>query len=171
MADLAQQAGMSDGAKEKAERDARWVGDFADNLTVAIALREWEKAVSLVEEGEKKMAVTSSLATKLPPLSASLTASLLQALSNPNNIKSAVVRLIHLLIRLHAGPAARMTFLSARAETIRRLVRMIKFEGQIGIYVNDLAVVMFTAIKHTADWYLTSFKENEDASGMFAAFD
>ena len=39
------------GAKQKAERDARWVADWADDLTVAIALREWEKAVKLVEEG------------------------------------------------------------------------------------------------------------------------
>lgn len=38
-------------AKEKAERDARWIGDFADDLTVAIALRKWDQAVSLVEEG------------------------------------------------------------------------------------------------------------------------
>jgi exocyst complex component 8 len=51
MADLAQQAGMSDGKKEKAERDARWVGDFADELTAAIALREWDKAVDLIEQG------------------------------------------------------------------------------------------------------------------------
>ena len=51
MSDLAQQAGMSDGAKEVAERDARWIGDFADQLTVAVALREWDTAVDLVEQG------------------------------------------------------------------------------------------------------------------------
>ena len=38
-------------AKEKAEQDARWIGDFSDDLTVAIALRKWEDAVALVEEG------------------------------------------------------------------------------------------------------------------------
>ena len=53
MADLAQRAG-GDGssAKEKAERDALWTGEFTDELTVAIALREWDKAVSYVEQGE-----------------------------------------------------------------------------------------------------------------------
>jgi hypothetical protein len=55
MADLARQAGLSEsaggGAKDKAERDARFVGDFTDDLTVAIALREFERAVQLVEEG------------------------------------------------------------------------------------------------------------------------
>jgi exocyst complex component 8 len=51
MTDLAQQTGMNDSAKEVAERDARWIGDFADQLNVAIALREWDKAVDLVEQG------------------------------------------------------------------------------------------------------------------------
>jgi hypothetical protein len=165
MADLAAQAGMSDSAKQKAERDGLWIGEFTDQLSVAIALQEWEKAVALVEEGESKIGVMASLTSKLTPLRTSLTASLLQALASPTNMKGAVVRFIHLLVRLHAGPAARTTFLAARAETIKKLVRMIRFEGQIGMYVNDLAVVIFTAIKHTADWYLASFKENEDASG------
>lgn len=52
MADLAQRAGGDGGrGKEKAEKDARWVGEFADELTVAIALRDWEQAVTLVEQG------------------------------------------------------------------------------------------------------------------------
>jgi len=42
----------SGGAKEKADRDARWIGDFSDDLTVAIALHEWDEAVRLVEEGD-----------------------------------------------------------------------------------------------------------------------
>ncbi|TFY54472.1 hypothetical protein EVG20_g9690, partial [Dentipellis fragilis] len=164
MADLQRQAGMGDGAKEKSERDARWVGDFADELTVAIALREWERAVSLVEEGEAKLASTPPLAAKLSPLSASLTAALLGDLSMPTNGKTAVVRLIGLLQRLRAGPAARAAFLAARGDAIRKLVRTIRFEGHIGLYFNDLALVLFTAVKHTADWFLASFKENEVAS-------
>ncbi|KAH9982875.1 hypothetical protein BGW80DRAFT_1219569 [Lactifluus volemus] len=57
MSDLAQQAGMSDDEKDKAERDSdsdarlRWVGDFAGEITAAISLREWDKAVDLVEQG------------------------------------------------------------------------------------------------------------------------
>jgi hypothetical protein len=62
MADLARQAGLSEsfggGAKDKAECDARFVGDFTDDLTIAIALMEFERAVQLVEDG--KDAVSSS---------------------------------------------------------------------------------------------------------------
>jgi len=51
MADLVQKSGVGQSPQDKAEGDVRWAGDFADRLTVAIALREWEQAVSLVEEG------------------------------------------------------------------------------------------------------------------------
>lgn len=69
-----------------------------------------------------------------------------------------------LLVRLKAGAAARSTFLSARAETIRKRVRTIPFEGDVGLYITDLAIVTFAGIKHTTDWYLSSFKDNKDAS-------
>ena len=43
---------MGASAKEKAERDTRLVDEFSDDLTVAIALRKWDRAVTLVEEGK-----------------------------------------------------------------------------------------------------------------------
>jgi len=64
MTDLAQHTGMNDSAKEVAERDARWIGDFADQLTVAIALREWDTAVDLVEQG----IISSAQHLPSPPL-------------------------------------------------------------------------------------------------------
>ncbi|KAG6907950.1 hypothetical protein DXG01_006808 [Tephrocybe rancida] len=172
MADLAARDGefpgddLESGAKEKAERDARWVGEWADDLTVAIALREWEKAVALVEEGKAKLSITPLLAHKLPPLNALLTKSLLNSLSLPSVRKSTVVSLISYLLRLKAGPAARSTFLQMRTKVLKTHVRKIKFDGQVGTYVGDLAVVYFTGIKHTADWFLASFKENEVASAF-----
>lgn len=51
MNELALQSGMG-GAKEKSDKDAIWVSELTDKLTMAIALREWDKAVALVEEGE-----------------------------------------------------------------------------------------------------------------------
>ncbi|KAG6831966.1 hypothetical protein H0H87_003301 [Tephrocybe sp. NHM501043] len=172
MADSAARGGelpgddVESGAKEKAERDARWVGEWADDLTVAIALREWEKAVTLVEEGKAKLLITPLLAHKLPPLNALLTKSLLDSLSLPSARKSTVVSLISYLLRMKAGPAARSTFLQMRTKVLKTHVRKIKFDGQVQTYVGDLAVVYFTGIKHTADWFLASFKENEVASAF-----
>ncbi|KAI0652727.1 hypothetical protein C8Q79DRAFT_939095 [Trametes meyenii] len=167
MAELAGKSGeLGASAKEKAERDARWVGDWSDELTVSIALREWDRAVALVEEGEGKVAIMPSLSAKLTPLKASLSAALLQSLAAPGNRKSTVVSLIGLLVRLKAGAAARSTFLAARADVIKKCVRKITFEGHIGAYIGDLATVVFTGIKHTADWFLASFNQNEAASSF-----
>ncbi|GLB43605.1 putative nuclear mrna splicing [Lyophyllum shimeji] len=172
MADLASRGGgtpgvdVESGAKEKAERDAQWVGEWADELTVAIALREWDKAVTLVEEGKAKLSTTPLLAIKLPSLNALLTKALLDSLSLTSVRKSTVVSLISYLLRLKAGPAARSTFLQMRSKVLKAHVRKIRFEGHVGTYVGDLAVVYFTGIKHTADWFLASFKENEVASAF-----
>ena len=106
------------------------------------------------------------LAGKLPSLTSQLISSLLASLSLPSNRKSSVVSLITLLSRLQAGSAARNTFLEMRTQVIRAHVRKIRFEGDIIVYVGELATVYFTGIKHTADWYLASFKENEVASCM-----
>ncbi|OAX39543.1 hypothetical protein K503DRAFT_655078, partial [Rhizopogon vinicolor AM-OR11-026] len=156
MAELARKAGV-DGdtsARDKSERDARFVSDFSDDLTVAIALRSWERAVELVEEGRTKISSIPSLTARLTPLTASLTSALLDALSAPGNRKNTAVGLIGYLSRLGQGPAARSTFLNSRAEAMNRYVRAIRFEGHVGMYVHDLAVVVFTGIKHTADWFL-----------------
>ena len=36
---------------EKSELDAKWIGDFTDDLSVAIALRKWDEAIGLVDKG------------------------------------------------------------------------------------------------------------------------
>ncbi|TFK42011.1 hypothetical protein BDQ12DRAFT_645406 [Crucibulum laeve] len=172
MVDLARKGGDIPGTgvdeKEKVERDTRWIGEWADNLTVAIALREWSKAVDLVEKGQARLPTTPALAPKLSALTSQLTSSLLASLALPSNHKSTVVSLISLLSRLKAGSAARNTFLEMRTQVIRSLTRKIRFEGDITAYVGDLTVVYFTGIKHTADWYLASFKENEVASSFIS---
>ncbi|KLO20158.1 hypothetical protein SCHPADRAFT_816745 [Schizopora paradoxa] len=165
MADMGLKDGIG-GAKEKNDKDAIWVTELTDSLTVAIALREWTRAVELVEEGEAKMSTTSLLEPKLSVLRSSLTSSLLHALADESNRKSIVMELTGLLQRLRAGPAARSAFLAARSQLTRKRIRMIRFEGHIKMYISDLATVVFTGIKHTADWFLASFKEN-DATSSF----
>ena len=116
--------------------------------------------------GQTQLSSMPLLGSKLPSLTRQLISSLLASLSLPSNRRSSVVSLITLLNRLKAGSAARNTFLDMRAQVIRSHMRKIRFEGDVGIYVGELATVYFTGIKHTADWYLASFKENEVASCM-----
>jgi exocyst complex component 8 len=115
--------------------------------------------------GEVKRATLPALGPKLTALTASLTSSLLSTLADPSNKKTRVVARIALLKRVHAGAAARDTFLHARTAVLKRHIRGIRVEGDVVAYVHDLAIVVFSCIKHTADWFLASFKENEFASG------
>lgn len=39
-------------SESSSARDLSWIGDFSDELAVAISTREFETAVSLVERGE-----------------------------------------------------------------------------------------------------------------------
>ena len=41
---------------------------------------------------------------------------------------------------------------------------MIPLEGDIKLYVFDLAVIVFTGIKHTAEWFLAAFKDNQSTA-------
>ncbi|KAF9225287.1 hypothetical protein BS17DRAFT_730632 [Gyrodon lividus] len=145
-------------AKAKNDRDARALSELSDDLTVAIALRTWPRAVKLAESARAY--------PSLAPLVAALTSALLDALARPKNTKSTCVELVGHLLRLGAGARARETFLAARGEAIRGYVRAITFEGHVGLYVHDLAVVVFTAIKHTADWFLAGFVEHEMTSSF-----
>ena len=54
---------MGSSAKEKSERDTRLIDEFSDELTVAIALRKWDQAAKLVEEGKLFHLQTKCLCT------------------------------------------------------------------------------------------------------------
>ncbi|KAG8947884.1 exocyst complex component exo84 [Tulasnella sp. 424] len=155
------------GSDKTQEKDLRWVSDFVDKLAVAIALREWEEAVSLVEQGQTVAQAPAStlLPPRLQPLKASLTSDLLAAISDPSNRKQSIVKITSYLTRLGAGIAARDAFLYTRGELMRKRARMIRFEGNIALYISELALVTFTGVKHTCEWYLASFREHDMASG------
>lgn len=179
------------GSDKTQQKDLRWVSDFVDKLAVAIALREWEEAVSLVEQGRERLGWTTCLSFKLTcydpvlgqtvtqapastllpprlqPLKASLTSDLLAAISDPSNRKQSIVKITSYLTRLGAGIAARDAFLSTRGELMRKRARMIRFEGNIALYISELALVTFTGVKHTCEWYLASFREHDMASGRW----
>ena len=76
--------------------------------------------------GEKRLPTIALLAPKLTSLTMLLTSALLDTLSDPMQRKSSVVHLTSLLERLHAGAAARSTFLAMRGELMRKRVRALR---------------------------------------------
>lgn len=152
---------------------SRWLNDFADELAVTIALREWGDAVSLVEKGHTVLSTSSpsetgyeELTAKLHDLSSQLVAAISHDLSSPNLKKTLVVRDAGYLLRLDKGEKAREIFLNARTELLRRRSRQIKFEGDVSLHISELALVHFTLIKNTSEWYVTAFRDYKMASGF-----
>ncbi|KAK0555753.1 exocyst complex component exo84 [Tilletia horrida] len=153
-------------------QSSRMINDLIDDLAVRIALREWENAADLVDKGKETLASMNpnesaylDLSTKLSRRISELVSAVSLQLSSPVSKKSTVVTHASIMIRLGQGEKARELFLEARTELLRKRTRMIKFEGDVGLYISELALVYFTVIKNTSEWYMSAFKENWMASG------
>lgn len=105
------------------------------------------------------------LRSKVDGRSSELSSALLDDLRAAGVAKSGVVRLCGWLMRLGEVDRARDVFLAGRAGLVKKRVKQIKFEGDIGAYISELAVVVFTLIKNTCEWYMAAFKDNKLASG------
>jgi len=105
------------------------------------------------------------LIARLDQLKPNLLAQMSHDLSSPEIRKSNTARLVSVLARLDQADLARNTFLKARRDVMLKRVRAIKCEGDISIYISELAIVCFTVIRHTGDWFMSAFKETRMASG------
>ncbi|GAA5946666.1 hypothetical protein JCM3775_001139, partial [Rhodotorula graminis] len=159
------------GRDDPSGKDLSWIGDFSDELAVSIATREFEDAVVWVEKGKSILPQIAGDAhasqlfrAKLDQRTTELVSALLHDLSDHAIRKSGVVRTTTWLLRLGQGERARETFLSARGRLVRKRARQIKFEGDISMYISELAMVCFTLIKNTCEWYMAAFKDNRMAS-------
>ena len=89
-------------------------------------------------------------------------------LSYPDIKRSSCVTCVAHLVDLGQAQLASQKFLAARRELLQQRSRMISYLGDVPAYISELGVVMFTILKHTADWYLTAFRENRMiSSGCF----
>ncbi|ORX39188.1 hypothetical protein BD324DRAFT_618768 [Kockovaella imperatae] len=154
-------------------KDMRWIEDFGDELTMAIATRDWEEAVQQVEKGNGLLEVAAPnevakemLSSRLDHLTSRLSSQMLHQLASLEIRKSGAVRLIGLLARIGSAEEAKDTFLKARHQVMMKHIRDIRSEGDISIYINELAIVCFTVIRHTGDWFMTAFHEQALASAF-----
>nr|XP_018259262.1 exocyst complex component EXO84 [Kwoniella dejecticola CBS 10117]OBR81420.1 exocyst complex component EXO84 [Kwoniella dejecticola CBS 10117] len=154
-------------------KDLRWIDEYGDELTMAIARRDWEESVKLAERGRDLLKTVSSnqsalalLTAKLDQLSPTLMNQILHDLSSAQIRKNQTATLVSYLARLNCADQARDVFLKSRKELMLKRIRSIKCEGDISIYNSELSVVCFTIIRHTSDWFMNAFKENMMASGF-----
>ncbi|WFD35658.1 exocyst complex component exo84 [Malassezia cuniculi] len=149
-----------------------WLRTTLDDLAVCIAVRQWDKAVSLVEEANKKAPQPSSdsqthvLLESLEAYTNALVKAISTELASPLQRKQGVVRNVGYMLRLDRAKEARKIFLDARTELLRRRTGQIKYEGDVSLYISELAVLYFTLIKNTGDWYMSAFPDYKVASGF-----
>jgi hypothetical protein len=105
------------------------------------------------------------MAARLETLEKELIGQVAYDLSNPTIKRSACVKLVAHLVNLEQPQLASQNFLAARHGLLQQRSRMISYLGDVPAYISELGVVVFTILKHTADWYLTAFHENRMISG------
>ena len=150
-----------------------WLRGTLDELSVCIAVRQWDKAVGLVDEAKRRTsqmsptdAQTQALLESLTSFTGALVRAISAELASPLQRKSGVVRNVGYMLRLDRGKEARQIFLNARTELLRRRTGQIKYEGDVSLYISELAVLYFTLIKNTGDWYMSAFPDYKMASGF-----
>ncbi|GAA5808941.1 hypothetical protein MFLAVUS_002341 [Mucor flavus] len=151
----------------------KWLVDLPDELEVLIALREFENSVCYLEKARH---IVASSASSLPIVreardhieqyTDTLSTIISRDLSNTLLTKIQFQRYVNWLLRLDKSEKARQVFLSTRTLIIKKRIRQLVFGGDITTYISELALVVFTLIRNTCEWYRDSFKQNEMASGF-----
>lgn len=110
----------------------------------------------------------STFRDKIESRTNALIATLLNGLQSHTIGKTGAIKTAGWLLRLGEADRSRETFLNGRAALVKRRVKQIKFEGNIGVYIGELAMVIFTLIKNTCEWYMAAFKDTKMASGKLS---
>ena len=153
-------------------KDLRWIEEYGDELTMAIATRDWDESLKLILKGQDLLrtfaahpSAQSILQARMDHLRPNLVNQIAHDLSSPDIKKAQAVRLVGYLLKLDRPDLARDTFLKARRDIMLKRVRGIKCEGDISIYISELSIVCFTIVRHTSEWYRAAFEDNRMASG------
>ncbi|KAL7752486.1 exocyst complex component exo84 [Sorochytrium milnesiophthora] len=155
----------------------RLLMDQMDELDVHTAHREFDAAVSVIESIRETINIppphSSALKTRLYSLRRDLddrvqklAAVISHDLQNPHLSRNQIKLDLRRLQRLSLQDQARDIFLQARGKIIKQRIRLLKFAGDIVQYINELALVTFTLIKNTCEWYKSVFKDPQMASAF-----
>ncbi|PVU93917.1 hypothetical protein BB561_002942 [Smittium simulii] len=82
--------------------------------------------------------------------------------------KNILAEKIKLLTHLGWGKEAKDAFLKSRSATIKYRSRQLKLEGNISMYIRELAVVCFRLIRNTCDWYPVFIEDQSMASALIS---
>ncbi|KAF9903135.1 exocyst complex component exo84, partial [Lobosporangium transversale] len=153
--------------------DARWLQEFTDDLDVLIAQRDLEGAVAGVENANVMLSQMNLPAAKLEETKkrldervSRLIRVIITDLGQPHIVKVAVQRDVGWLERLGCLDQARDVFLNNRTKVVRQRISQAKAKKDPVLYVEELAMIVFTSIKNTSQWFELAFKDPKMTSAL-----
>ena len=160
------------------EEAAEWLKDIPERLDVFIAQRDFDEAVSLIEETKLCLKdisdthafrdVRARLSHRINKLSAILMKELEASPSGSlRGGPRAARRAVGLLIRLGFSAKACELFLENYRQIIQRDLDDVKMEGMISLYISNFAATFFMGLRNAATEFERAFGEND---GSYSAF-
>eukprot|EP01119_Soliformovum_irregulare_P017894 TRINITY_DN5389_c0_g1_i5.p2 TRINITY_DN5389_c0_g1~~TRINITY_DN5389_c0_g1_i5.p2 ORF type:complete len:351 (+),score=97.45 TRINITY_DN5389_c0_g1_i5:133-1053(+) len=146
-------------------KEQQFIVDLPMKLDVAIGERQFEKAVQHIEQAKKLLREKDgddAVLTELNTKTKELVEILIQQLVHPT-IKSAESRrIIELLLRLGIHDKATELYLSTRSDKMERDIKKLKLEGDITLYVSELARLVFSALSSVCADFRSAFRDQQN---------
>lgn len=147
-------------------RTLRWIESQMDELDEQIAHRKFESAVaaigklrSLVQPLAKSNPFASTLVDlKIDDRASRLASVIVSNLTARSAHKPAIKASTLWLVKLGFEDLAREAFLDARSTVIKHRTRQVRFDGDVAMYISQVALAQFTLIKNTVEIYNTCFE-------------
>ncbi|KAF9995134.1 exocyst complex component exo84 [Entomortierella chlamydospora] len=153
--------------------DARWLAEFTDELDVMIAQRELDTAVAGVEKATVMLSQMTLTPAKLEETRkrldervSRLSRVIIVDLGQPHITKIAVQRNVGWLERLGCLDQARDVFLNNRTKVVRQRISQVRPKKDPILHIEELAMIVFTSIKNTTEWFELSFKDPKLSSAV-----
>lgn len=153
-------------------KDIHWILELPDELDILTSERLFDVAVEQIERANTLKA-SEHLSVAFDSIKDAFSANvqklskiLVKDLQNPALKKTESRTIISYLSRLGFSRTAREIFLETRSKKIKNEIRKLRYENDVGLFINELARVIFTAIDSTCDDFQHSFKDSAMMSGF-----
>ncbi len=140
--------------------------EIMDQFNDSMHMREFDKCGVLYSQADKllnhftnKDTIANGLRTQLASKHKELSDILLHQLNNPTISKKHVDDYTRWLIGIGMGDEAAEVFLLMRSALIKKRARSLIYQGDVVHFISDLSFVLFSLIRNTGDWYISSFKD------------
>lgn len=169
-----------------ATQTLREAEQFIQEIDSKIAYQHFEAAVELIESKKSHISEAVDLVAnhavarrqssagspsqmlqeKVDQRSDRLAEILLNELSQDYVSKAQIVKLMDMLKRLKYAESAKKVFLESRHNQLQSRIKQMEFQGDIVVYISQVAIIYFQIIKSTIEIFMSCFPEPQLSSSI-----